>query len=126
MNPQQLFNNFQSACLYWAKNNGDPNVNVASFRLFDDGSGNISISSWFSTAPQPTTEQLLSITLLEAQSIARARSVQDNLKANVLFSATTTEIASVITPPIGQLVFNSTIQAPQIYCSNVWKTFTIA
>jgi hypothetical protein len=126
MNQQQLFDNFSSACIYWARTNGDLTANSSSFTLFDNGSQIITITKWLSTAPQPTQQQLLTITLTQAQSITRSLLVQNKLQNNILFGASTTEINSVTNPPLGQLVYNTTIGSPQIYVGgNVWKTFTI-
>ena len=123
MNPQQLFNNFYNACIYYAQSNGDNN---ATFTLYDSGNQQIIITSWNSTTPQPTTTQLSAITLAQVATISRQQIIKQELVNNNLLAVTTNEISTYITnPPNGLMLLNTTLGAPQIYIAGVWKTITV-
>jgi hypothetical protein len=126
MNPTQLFNNFYNACVYFAQLNGDYNLQ---FTLYDPGNQQIQITSWVSSitppVPQPTNAQLLTITLAEVAIIARQQFIRTRLINNILLSVTTLEIATYITnPPVGLMVFNTTLTSPQIWNGTAWQTLT--
>jgi|SRR5580698_3131241 hypothetical protein len=126
MNPTQLFNNFYDACIYYAQSNGDDNVQ---FTLYDPGNQQVQITSWISsiTPPvsQPTNTQLLEITLAEVATIARQQLIKSRLLNNILLAVTTIEITTYITnPPIGLMVFNTTLTSPQVWNGTIWQTIT--
>jgi hypothetical protein len=60
MDDEQLWQNFSTACLVWAADNGDPDVTPLSFTLRSVADV-IQIRSWLSSAPQPTTTELKAV-----------------------------------------------------------------
>lgn len=43
----------------------------------------------------------------------------------IIPNITTTQRDQISTPSLGQQIFNTTVDAPQVYTSTGWKTFTI-
>ncbi len=79
MNDEELFKNFNDAIKVYCKKN-EVEFDKSSFKLFDSGNKNITISDWNLSLKQPEIEDLKKITLTDIDN-----QLKDDLKKNIKY-----------------------------------------
>jgi hypothetical protein len=127
MDDSELFTWYRYACIVWARANGDAGADSTSFKLVDPGTGVISISSWTSTAPQPDTAQLKAVGVPACAALKDLERVHSYMRADyTLVDATQAQLDTILAPPEGAIVLNTSIPAVQVYLGGAWVTVTPA
>jgi hypothetical protein len=125
MNAAELYSNYSNAVEHYAETSGDAN---AVFKLGSAGDGKIQITDWKSSVPQPSESQLLAIPLAAVTVRATRKAALDRLRNGILLSLTSAQISNLLNgrEVVGMEVFNTTLNAPQVYTATGWKTYTLS
>ena len=126
MNDQQLFDNYFSACITYAENNGGlaDGAEDTLCILKDGGDQKIFIATWNHPSAQPSNADLKVFTAAQVSVRGLIRTLKKRLNEQKLPNIPTAVRNIIPSPQSGWMIFNSTLNKVQFYDGTIWETVT--